>query len=261
MKLGISLVVYNEPQKRLLDFLKDLENVLEGTEYQIIIYQNSLIDYNLPKDVLLFGDGVNIGFGSGHNYNYHYFLKNNYSHIIISNTDIKFCTNFELLFTYRKNISITCPLILDEKLSQQKMVRSLPNIVDKIKSFVFGGFPFYKIIEKDDEFVVPSFSGCFFAINIENFKTLKENALFDEKYFLYEEDTDLSRRMWNHKSAKLIPKVKIIHSQEKGSKKSIILFNLHLKSLFIYFNKWGYFDHASKESKNYLNRIILSNKN
>ena len=254
IKIGVSLVLYKEPEKRLLKYLTSLDCQLRDYDYQVRIFLNSTHDYKISDKYILSGDGTNLGFGHGHNDNVNWFIKNEFSNIIISNTDILFNTNLSLLFNKFENISILCPQILDTNLKQQKMVRSLPTIVDKIKSFI-SDYPFFKMLDNEDELIVPSFSGCFFVVNVSNYLKLNNKHLFDPNIFLYEEDTDLSRRMWNTKSAKLIPKVKIIHNHEKGSKKNFYLFFLHLKSIFYYFNKWGWFDPSAKESKTYLNKI------
>lgn len=253
-KIGISLVLYKEPEERLMKFLNSLESLLVDYNYKVRIFQNSIHNYIFSNKIILAGNATNLGFGKGHNDNVKWFIENKFTNVIISNTDISFCTDLSLLFKKHENISILCPQILDTNLQQQKMVRSLPTITDKIKSFI-SDYPFYKMLENENEIIVPSFSGCFFVINLSNYLKLNAENLFDPKIFLYEEDTDLSRRMWDVKSAKLIPKVKIIHNHEKGSKKSFYLLYLHVKSIFYYFKKWGWFDSAAKDSRTYLNKI------
>lgn len=252
-KIGISLVLYRETEKRFNLFISSLSSVLKE-DYQIRVFQNSNHEFIIPDNIIVDGGNRNFGYGNGHNKNLKWFIDNEYTHVVISNTDIKFQTDLSPLFSFHKNISVLCPLILDQDLNQQKMVRALPTILDKLKSFIFS-YPFYKIIEGDSEIIIPSFSGCFFVLNISNFLNLNESQLFDSNIFLYEEDTDLSRRLWPKRSAKLISKVKIVHNHDNGSKKNFKLLFLHIKSLVYYFNKWGYFDPVSLESRKYINKI------
>jgi len=85
---------------------------------------------------------------------------------------------------------------------------------------------------------VPYLSGCFMFMRVE---VLKKIGLFDERFFMYLEDTDLSRRI--HRVSKTIyyPEVSIYHEYGKGSYKNPRLSLYHIKSAFKYFNKYGWF--------------------
>jgi GT2 family glycosyltransferase len=253
MKIGLSLVLFKETESRFNEFLSGIKSKL-NYEFQVVVYLNSPINFKIPENIIVFDVKGNDGYGAGHNFNFNYFAKNKYTHVIISNTDIKFLTDIDLLFNHSGNPIITSPQLLDDDHNQQRMIRAFPTIVDKIISFFFR-YPKYKFLQNENSFIIPSFSGCFFIIHNANFFNTNEIEIFDKKFFLYEEDTDLSRRIWNYKGAMIIPKVKIIHSHAKGSKKSISLLILHIKSIFIYFNKWGYFDSEARSSQNYLNNL------
>ena len=95
---------------------------------------------------------------------------------------------------------------------------------------------------------VPNLSGCFMFIRTEVFSNV---GLFDERYFLYLEDTDLCRRINEDYRTVYFPKVSIIHGYSKASYKSLRLMKLHLQSSVKYFNKWGWFKDAKKEAINY----------
>ena len=64
---------------------------------------------------------------------------------------------------------------------------------------------------------------------------------FDERFFMYMEDLDLSRRLALQGGALFMPEVSVVHAFEKGSYKSGILLRYHIKSAIQYFNKWGWF--------------------
>ena len=90
---------------------------------------------------------------------------------------------------------------------------------------------------------VPFLSGCFMFLRNES---LKQTGLFDERFFLYAEDTDLSRRIHECYQTLFYPEVAITHIHARGSYKSFDLTLQNLKSAFQYFNKWGWFFDADR---------------
>ena len=85
---------------------------------------------------------------------------------------------------------------------------------------------------------VPFLSGCFMFIRTA---ALKETGLFDERFFLYAEDTDLSRRIHRHYKTLFFPSAQIYHTHARGSYKDLMLTWYNLRSAIQYFNKWGWF--------------------
>ena len=101
---------------------------------------------------------------------------------------------------------------------------------------------------------VPYLSGCFMLLRTS---TLEDVGLFDERFFLYPEDIDLTRRI--HKKYKTIfyPYVSVIHEYGRGSYKSMKLLYFHIVNMCRYFNKWGWF--FDKERKEINARCIAEN--
>lgn len=86
---------------------------------------------------------------------------------------------------------------------------------------------------------VPYLSGCFMFLRSSS---LKEIGLFDERIFMYGEETDLCRRLINNGyKTVFFPEVSIVHHFEKGSHKSFRLTWIGIKSAIYYFTKWGWF--------------------
>jgi GT2 family glycosyltransferase len=78
-------------------------------------------------------------------------------------------------------------------------------------------------------------------------EALKQTGLFDERFFLYFEDTDLCRRFWQ-KKWKIVyyPEAEIIHNHARASAREPwykFFINRagreHLKSWLKYLLKWG----------------------
>ena len=103
----------------------------------------------------------------------------------------------------------------------------------------------------DKEMNIPYLSGCFMLLRTE---ALKKVGLFDERFFMYPEDIDLTRRI--HKEYKTIfyPEAKVIHNHKKASYKSRRYLWIHIVNMCRYFNKWGWlFD----KERRLMNRLTL----
>jgi len=99
---------------------------------------------------------------------------------------------------------------------------------------------------------VPYMSGCFMFLRNE---ILVEVGLFDERFFMYAEDIDLSRRIHSRYRSVFFPEVSIVHRHEAGSYKNLRLFRIHVENVFRYFNKYGWF---FDEHRKRINRETLA---
>jgi len=98
---------------------------------------------------------------------------------------------------------------------------------------------------------VPFLSGCFMLLRTE---ALQKVGLFDERFFLYFEDTDLSRRIHQQFRTVFFPDATIQHIHERKSYKEFKQLWYHIKSSIYYFNKWGWFIDRERDT---VNRNIL----
>jgi len=80
-------------------------------------------------------------------------------------------------------------------------------------------------------------SGSFMVFRTSIFKQLKG---FDTRFFMYLEDADITRRVNLVSKALFFPEARVIHKWERASYKSKKLAFVTLKSMYIYFNKWGW---------------------
>ncbi|MCX6814008.1 MAG: glycosyltransferase, partial [Candidatus Azambacteria bacterium] len=97
-----------------------------------------------------------------------------------------------------------------------------------------------KIREKEVDWLLGSFLFC-------RTKALERIGLFDEKFFLYLEDTDLCQRFWSDGwKVVFYPEAKIIHNHNRQSAK-IVWYKFfmdqtsrhHFVSWYLYLRKWG----------------------
>ena len=87
-------------------------------------------------------------------------------------------------------------------------------------------------------------SGCFMFMRSS---VLEKVGIFDERFFMYMEDLDLSRRISDQFICRYYPFVVICHEHKKSSFKMNKLFFVHMFSAIQYFNKWGWFPLNRKE--------------
>lgn len=85
---------------------------------------------------------------------------------------------------------------------------------------------------------VPYLSGCFMLLRTQ---AAQEARLFDERFFMYPEDMDLTRRIHRDYLTVFFPHATIIHNHEKASYKSLKMLWIHIVNMCRYFNKWGWF--------------------
>lgn len=102
---------------------------------------------------------------------------------------------------------------------------------------------------------VPYLSGCFMLLRT---KALTEVGLFDERFFMYPEDVDLTRRMHRLYKTVFYPDISVVHRHAQGSYKNVRLLCIHVVNLIRYFNKWGWFCDAERirVNRETINRLL-----
>ncbi|MEI6079655.1 MAG: glycosyltransferase family 2 protein [bacterium] len=252
--LTVSVVAYKNNRaelqhlidKILKSTIKDLKLVIVDNsptdELRSLVSANPAIDY-------IFNDG-NLGYGSAHNVAIRKYIDTSKYHLVL-NPDISFKADvLSNLYSYMEqntDVGLVMPKVLYEDGSIQHLCKLLPTPMD----LLFRRFlPFKSLKKRMNEkyelrftgykgaFSAPSLSGCFMFIRTE---ALKSVGLFDERFFMYMEDLDLSRRIHSKYKTMFYPKVQIHHGYAKGSYKSFGLLKHHTCSAIKYFNKWGWF--------------------
>jgi GT2 family glycosyltransferase len=79
-------------------------------------------------------------------------------------------------------------------------------------------------------------AGMFMLFPANSYKTI---GGFDKKFFLYFEDVDICKRIWlSGGEVFCVSNVKIIHNAQRLSRKKLLYFLIHIKSLLLYFMKY-----------------------
>lgn len=193
--------------------------------------------------------GSNVGYGAGHNIDLRRSLELDADYHLVINSDVYFEPGVIGPIVEKMesdpNIGLLSPRMVYPGGRLQYNVRLLPTPLDLIlRRFLPHGLcskrrRHYLLADwhHNDEAVLPFHQGSFLFLRV---KALKKCGLFDERYFMYCEDIDFSRRMHRLYTTLYYPKVSIVHIHRAASYKSKKMMLTHLISAVRYFNKWGW---------------------
>jgi GT2 family glycosyltransferase len=246
-----AIVTYKNQHQQLLDAVNSFLN----TELSIHLY---IVD-NSPTDGLrsLFTDdrityifmNSNNGFGAGHNVIMRQPNKMGTYHIVL-NPDVYFESGtLEKLYTYMEanlDVGNVMPHIIYPNGELQRLCKLLPTPKDwiirmfvpikKVRDSIDYNFEM-RFADYSKEMSVPYLSGCFMFLRKS---VIEEIGVFDEGIFMYGEDTDLNRRIYQKYRTMYYPGATIVHNHERGSHKNFRLLWIHIKAAIYYLNKWGW---------------------
>lgn len=256
MKIIASLVLYRHAYE---DISRTLDSLLaEKSIDKVCIVDNGchcnwLSDYSHPK-VSVLSVANNNGFGAGHNKAFQEY-KNQCEYILICNPDISFdCGEVDSLyhFTKENNLSLTIPKVIYPDGSLQHSCKLLPTPNQLFMRRFFSRY--MKISNGEYElhhadysrpFYAPSLSGCFMLISQQ---ALNHTNGFDERFFLYMEDVDLSRRVSaSGLGIQYCPESTVVHESQRRSYQDFKFLFYHIVSAARYFNKWGWLIDRERE--------------
>ncbi len=249
-KISVCIVTCNN-EKNILSVLNSIYKNSKNFILDTFVVDNnstdntvSLVKKHFPQ-VNLIVLPKNKGFGHGHN---QVLNKISSDYHVILNPDITFNTNIlDDLSSYldaNPEAVIVSPAILNSDGTPQDLPKHNP----KIKYLISGRMEHLGSIFKKwrseytyrDKLIkgpieVDFCSGCFIMIKTEVFKKLNG---FDERFFMYFEDADLTRRAKKYGKAIFNPLLKATHSWERTSSKQFKYMCIHISSMIKYFYKW-----------------------
>lgn len=251
--INVSIVTYLTP-------LDELSNAIETCSKSPIVSTVYVID-NSPQDNLrdsLFGfekvnythNPSNPGYGGAHNIAIRNSLTEGVAYHLVLNADVIFDYNvLEAMLEYAKtveNLGVIAPKMLSEDGSNQCSRKLLPTPMNMfLRAFLPQNYRSrldakYQLehFGYDTPLLVPYVSGAFMFLKTS---VLSNVGLFDERFFMYPEDIDLSRRIANVAKVLFCPEFAIIHKYGGATRKSLNMFMTHTFNMCLYFNKWGWF--------------------
>ncbi|MFC3110331.1 glycosyltransferase [Undibacterium arcticum] len=262
MRISCSVVCYNNAPTQIAQVLQSVAT--SSIAVFVYVIDNSHDD-RLAAVAKEFGAVYihlphNPGFGAAHNVAIRGALENGSTYHLVLNPDIHFSADvIQTLVDYMEqhsDVGLVMPGIRYPDGRQQHLCKLLPNPGDLLmRRFVpalyrrSGRLARYELHASgyDKIMEVPSLSGCFMLLRT---RILGETAGFDERFFMYLEDLDLSRRIGQVARVVFFPYVTVVHDYAKGSYKSSRLLFYHIKSAILYFNKWGWFSDVERDAIN-----------
>ena len=259
VELTVTIVTYNTD----IDLLHSAINsvVDSKSDVSIVVADNSENDlyHSLLKQQQFGSDkvkvvrtGFNGGYGYGHNYAEKHCPDSKYH--LVMNADVVIHANSldKMLQQMRdSDISILSPKVLNIDGIIQYLNKREPALIDLVlRRATPSMFLDNKIIKKRMDFYemrdvgynssydLPLVSGCFMLFARDTFRKVDG---FDERYFMYFEDFDICKKV-SQAGGRItyMHNASITHFWERGSAKNFGLFVSLVKSMVLYFNKWGW---------------------
>jgi GT2 family glycosyltransferase len=264
-QLTVSIVLFNNADEAVKKTIASCLNT--SLSLHLILLDNSSTDdlKKLARNTsieYIFNNG-NLGFGKAHNIAIRNAVEQSNYHLVL-NPDVKFEQGIlEEIFQFmeaHKDIGQLMPKVFYENGELQKLCHLLPTPVNLIgrrffenkhwskklnDKYELKGFHYDKCMD------VPNLSGCFMFLRCE---ALKKTGSFDERFFMYMEDVDFTRRMHASYKTLFYPHVSITHGFEKESYNNSTVLRHHINSAIKYINKWGWL--YDKERENFNRRLI-----
>lgn len=261
MDLSIIIVNYNSREKTFFCLDSIYNSVLAGINFEIIVVDNfstEKIGKELEKkypEVIFIQSDKNLGMGGGNNLG---IKKSKGKNILILNADTELRKDsIKSMLSYLEaddSIGLLGPKLLYPDGSYQQSCYRYPKIFIPILRRTFLGL-FAKDyindylmnnIDINQPRAVDWIRGC--ALLIRK-KVLDEVGIFDERFFLYLEDTDLCKRI-NTAGLKVVyfPGAQIVHHHGRMSAEQawfIAIFKnkisrIHIASWIKYYLKWKF---------------------
>lgn len=189
--------------------------------------------------------GENTGFGKGHNAVLPH-LESDYHAVINPDIEIKddvlgAMANYLAL---HPEVVAVVPKLLFPNGEEQFVGKRLPSLLALAGRHI--PFPGAKGINRRytmqgetvlDGTEIQFCTGCFFMMRTDVFKKI---GGFDERYFMYFEDVDIGREAARYGKIAYLPSTQVYHAWHRDTVKSKSAFMQQLRSMFIYFKKWGF---------------------
>jgi GT2 family glycosyltransferase len=253
ISLGVSVVLYKTPMSKVAPLLADLQRA--GAAKIFLIdnsppgFDDKLDNQHQRAPVDRVCTGRNLGYGKAHNIGIRQ-CADKYKYHLICNPDIAipeqtltFLTKF---MEANPDVGLCMPRLVGTDGGTQFCCRRSPLFLDYLSQIlsprVWGRRRRDELEMRSRDYhsqmEVECLSGCFMFFRSD---VLRRLGGFDERFFLYFEDFDLSIRSKALARNVYVPAVHVVHERQSAHRKSWWLKLIFARSAFLYFSKWGWF--------------------
>lgn len=273
MRLTVSIVVFKSDPLLFLEALQSLSASIEYAKSQIeelfcelqIIENDHVKQQNLRQaerllqekghfafdEIIIRSVWSNLGYGSGHNVA----LRDSSSdfHLVLNpdvSLDVESVYEGLRYLQQTPDAALVCPKVVDGNGEPLYLCKRFPHLFDLllrgfapnwVKSFFIDRLARYEMHElrgqdtpvSDIEIV----SGCFMLMPIACFRSI---GGFDENFFLYFEDFDLSLRIASKGKLVYLPSMKIVHFGGYAANKGLYHIMLFCQSALKFYQRHGW---------------------
>lgn len=260
MSINVSIVLYKHS---LAEVALLVGNLREPSMVSCIFLIDNSPVYNsefsmLPVTYIF--NNKNLGYGAAHNIAIRKTIDQKLPYHLVVNPDITFdpiiLKNIVNFMDNNSDIGLLMPKVYYPNGEIQYLCKLLPTPADlifrrflprkwaqkQIAKFEMRAWGYNRTMD------VPYLSGCFMFLRTE---AVRQAGMFDERFFMYPEDIDLTRRIHRKYRTVFYPEVSVVHQHAQGSYRNLKLLFIHVWNMIKYFNKWGWlFDKERREVNN-----------
>lgn len=202
---------------------------------------------------------ANDGYGAGHNIAIRRSVNAGaFAHLVLNADTVwqgDVISDMVQYMAHHPEVGMMMPKVYYPDGSLQLTARRLPTPYDLIaKRFLPSRFTHrrmsrYLLACADHDKIInsPYLPGSFLLLRGE---AIKRDGMFDERFFMYPEDIDLTRRFHRHWLTIHYPSVSIIHRHNAASRRNLRMLGIHLVNMMRYFNKWGWIHDSERKKMN-----------
>ncbi len=237
--VSAAIVTYNSKDK-IGTAIASVKMNTKSVKYKLYVIDNGSTDgtkaavKSADSETEFIQNGANIGFGKAHNRaialidsKYHVIINPD---IVLNSDAIGQITEY---MDANPDVVMAVPKIIFPDGSEQKLPKLKPKFIyllarrtklfkKKSKEYILDDREITEPIEVDQ------CTGCFMIVKTDVFKAL---GGFDERFFMYMEDADLTLRAKQFGKTVYLPQISVIHEWERSSSKSFKYLRIHITSM------------------------------